>query len=121
MGLCINPNCQNPAASLHENDRFCRDCGSDLLIHGCYKAVMLIGEGGFAKTYEVLEGGTPRVLKVLLPCHSSNQKAVELFQQEAVILSRLNHSGIPKITSNGSFTFLPRGQQNDPMFIKIFR
>jgi serine/threonine protein kinase len=77
--------------------------------------VRLIGEGGFAKTYEVLEGGISRVLKVLLPCHSSNQKAVELFQQEAVILSRLNHSGIPKITSNGCFKFLPRGQQNDPL------
>jgi serine/threonine protein kinase len=115
MSLCINPNCQNPAASLSQNNPFCQDCGSDLLIHGCYRAVRLIGEGGFAKTYEVLEGGIPRVLKVLLPCHSSNQKAVELFQQEAVILSRLNHSGIPKITSNGCFTFLPRGQQNAPL------
>jgi len=115
MSLCINPNCRNPAASLTQNNPFCQDCGSDLLIHGSYRAVRLIGEGGFAKTYEVLEGGIPRVLKVLLTCHSSNQKAVELFQQEAVILSRLNHSGIPKITSNGCFKFLPRGQQNDPL------
>jgi serine/threonine protein kinase len=115
MSLCINPNCRDPAASLTQNNPFCQDCGSDLVINGSYRAMRIIGEGGFAKTYEVLEGGTPRVLKVLLPCHSSNQKAVELFQQEAVILSRLNHSGIPKITSNGCFTFLPRGQHNDPL------
>lgn len=115
MSLCINPNCRDPAVSLTQNNPFCQDCGSDLVINGSYRAMRIIGEGGFAKTYEVLEGGTPRVLKVLLPCHSSNQKAVELFQQEAVILSRLNHSGIPKITSNGCFTFLPRGQHNDPL------
>lgn len=96
MNLCINPSCRNPNASLHENNQFCQSCGSDLLIHDCYRAMRLIGEGGFAKTYEVLEGGTSRVLKILLPCHTSNQKAVELFKQEALILSRLTHSGIPK-------------------------
>lgn len=111
MSLCINPNCRNPDTLANQNNMFCQDCGSDLLIHGCYRVVRLIGEGGFAKTYEVLEGGTSRVLKILLPCHTSNQKAVELFQQEASILSRLNHSGIPKITSNGCFKFVPRDQQ----------
>ena len=115
MSLCINPICRNPAKSLTQNNPFCQDCGSDLLIHGSYRAVRLIGEGGFAKTYEVLEGGISRVLKILLPCHTSNQKAVELFQQEAVILSRLSHSGIPKIISNGCFTFLPRSQQSEPL------
>lgn len=111
MSLCINPNCRNPDTLANQNNMFCQDCGSDLLIHGCYRVVKLIGEGGFAKTYEVLEGGISRVLKILLPCHTSNQKAVELFQQEASILSRLNHSGVPKITSKGCFTFAPRDQQ----------
>ena len=38
----------------------------------------------------------------------NNPKAVELFQQEAKVLSQLNSAGIPKVEPDGYFTVLPK-------------
>ncbi|TAE59555.1 MAG: serine/threonine protein kinase [Nostocales cyanobacterium] len=103
MSYCINPNCpkpQNPKQSL-----FCQACGSELLLEGCYKVLRPLGGGGFATTYEVDDSGTQKVLKVLF---NTDPKAVELFQQEAEVLKRLNHPGIPKVESDGYFIYCPR-------------
>jgi len=110
MSLCINPNCQKNNSLAPKGNIFCSQCGSNLIINGRYRVEKLIGEGGFAKTYLVLEGGKHKVLKTLLPSHTTNRKAVELFEQEAIILSRLNHSGIPKVESQ-CFTFIPKDNQ----------
>jgi serine/threonine protein kinase len=66
-----------------------------------------LGEGGFAKTYEVTDRTSiPKVLKVL----SKNQpKPVEQFQREAQVLTRLNHPGIPQ--GEEYFTFFPQNNQ----------
>lgn len=106
MSYCINPNCPKPQNP--DNLLFCQTCGSQLLLEGRYRVLRLLGEGGFAKTYEVSDCGTPKVLKLL----SLNQpKAVSLFQQEARVMSRLNHPGIPKVDPDGYFTFSPRNSQ----------
>lgn len=101
MSFCINPHClkpQNTGSML-----FCQSCGSELLLEGRYRVIGILGGGGFGKTYEVLErDGSKRVLKVLL---HNYPKAVSLFQQEAQVLSQLNHPGVPR--GNGYFTFLP--------------
>jgi serine/threonine protein kinase len=67
-----------------------------------------MGSGGFGKTFEVKEGNSSKVLKVLI---NNAPKAVELFQREAEVLSQLNHPGIPKVESNGYFAFYPKGSQ----------
>ncbi|MEA5582269.1 RDD family protein [Nodularia harveyana UHCC-0300] len=106
MSYCINPQCPQP-----QNTRqplFCQSCGSDLLLEGCYRVVRPLGGGGFANTYEVDDSGTAKVLKVLFNTHP---KAVELFQKEAAVLSILQHPGIPKVDSDGYFTYLPRNQE----------
>ncbi len=107
MSYCINPQCPQP-----QNTRqplFCQSCGSDLLLEGCYRVIRPLGGGGFAKTYEVDDSGTAKVLKVLFNTHP---KAVELFQKEAAVLSILQHPGIPKVDSDGGyFTYLPRNSQ----------
>jgi serine/threonine protein kinase len=84
MSLCINPHCQNPDNP--DNVMYCQSCGSYLLLEGRYRVMRLLGEGGFAKTYEVSDrANTLKVLKVL----SNNElKAVELFQREAQVLTR---------------------------------
>lgn len=101
MSFCINPHClkpQNTGSML-----FCQSCGSELLLEGRYRVVGILGGGGFGKTYEVLErDGKRKVLKVLL---HNYPKAVSLFQQEAEVLSKLEHPGIPR--GSGYFTFLP--------------
>ena len=106
MSYCINPNCPQP-----QNTRqplFCQSCGSELLLEGCYRVLRPLGGGGFGKTYEVDDSGTKKVLKVLF---NTVPKAIELFQQEAEVLKRLNHPGIPKVESDGYFIYYPRDQQ----------
>jgi serine/threonine protein kinase len=76
-----------------------------LLLEGCYRVIQPLGGGGFGKTYEIDDCGTPKILKVL---HNTHPKAVELFQQEAQVLSRLHHPGIPKVEADGYFTYIPR-------------
>ena len=103
MSLCINPFCsqsENPDSLL-----FCGGCGSELLLQGRYKVVRFLGGGGFGKTYEIKERDAG--LKVLKVLHNNHPKAVELFQQEAEVLSILNHPGIPQVEEDGYFIYHP--------------
>ncbi len=107
MSLCINPKCPQPDNPANNNHRFCQSCGSELLIGGRYRVKSLLSDkSGFGKIYEAEEAGAPQILKVLKDELNANAKAVELFQQEAVVLGQLNHPGIPK--EEGYFTFSTR-------------
>lgn len=65
MSLCINPQCQKPDNS--DTLLRCQSCGSELLLEGRYRVLCLLGEGGFAKTYEVTDRTSiPKVLKEML-------------------------------------------------------
>ncbi|WP_121969206.1 serine/threonine protein kinase [Leptolyngbya sp. BC1307] len=101
MTLCINPRCDKPQN--HDNAQFCQNCQSALLLKQRYRAVKVLGGGGFGKIYEVSDLGTPdKVLKVLI---NNSPKAVELFQREAEFLSSHNSLGIPKAEQGGYFVF----------------
>jgi eukaryotic-like serine/threonine-protein kinase len=105
MSLCINPNCSNP--SNLDSQLFCNACNSELLLDGRFRVKAPLGEGGFAKTYEVYNlDGEIRVLKVLT---RKETKAIELFQREARVLGQLSHPGIPGVENNAYFVFLPQG------------
>ncbi|MEH2082560.1 MAG: serine/threonine-protein kinase [Nostoc sp.] len=104
MSLCINPNCQN--ADNPDNPLRCQSCGSELLLEGCYRITRPIGKGGFARTFEVSHSGKLKILKVLI---LNQAKAVSLFQQEAEVLKRLNHPGIPN--AEEYFKFFPQNSQ----------
>jgi serine/threonine protein kinase len=109
MSLCVNPSCPNPANL--DNNLFCQACGSELLLSERYRITRLLSDkGGFGKTYEVTDNGTTKVLKVLINNHP---KAVDLFQQEARVLSQLNHPGIPK--GEGYFTVFPKNSGETPV------
>ncbi len=98
MSLCINPTCRKPTESDNDNNRFCKGCGSELLLQGRYRVMRLLSDkSGFGKIYEAYEGTTPKILKVLKENFNSDVKAVELFEQEAAVLSQLEHPGIPKV------------------------
>lgn len=83
-----------------------------LLLQDRYRVHQLLGKGGFGQTFEVDDCGTPKVLKVLrserFQSAEGKQKAVSLFQREALVLSRLQHPGIPRVEPDGYFTL------NDP-------
>lgn len=105
MSLCINPNCQN--TDNPDNLLRCQSCGSELLLEGRYRVTHLLSDkGGYGDIYEVRDrSGIPKVLKVLKEEKKNDAKAVEQFQREAEVLSKLNHPGIPQ--GEEYFTFFP--------------
>ncbi|WP_375500902.1 protein kinase [uncultured Nostoc sp.] len=105
MTYCINPHCPKPVDPVNANNLICRNCGSEMLLQGRYRVLKQLGQGGFGNTFEVDECGKTKVLKVLT---EKNPKAIELFQQEAKVLSQLNSAGIPKVEPDGYFTVLPK-------------
>jgi len=105
MSYCINPHCPKPIDLANANNPICRNCGSQLLLQNRYRVLKQLGQGGFGNTFEIDDIGKTKVLKVLT---ENNSKAVELFQQEAKVLSQLNSAGIPKVEADGYFTVLPK-------------
>lgn len=80
-----------------------------LVLHDRYRISSLMGGGGFSVTFEVEDGETAKVLKVLrleqFHDPADRQKAVDLFQREAEALQRLNHPGIPRVAADAYFTW----------------
>jgi serine/threonine protein kinase len=62
----------------------------------------------FDTNYEVDDAGTAKVLKVLA---LDKLAYISMFQQQAEVLEKLNHPGIPKVDPDGYFTFFRRGNQ----------
>ncbi|TRU31461.1 MAG: protein kinase [Microcystis aeruginosa Ma_MB_F_20061100_S20] len=102
MSLCLNPDClynNNPT------DKFCQKCRFQLLLKDRYRAIKLIGQGGFGKTFQAIDEDKPSqpycVIKQFFPnVQDSNalKKAAELFREEAISLDNLGqHPQIPSL------------------------
>lgn len=78
------------------------------MIESRYWVLKPLGKGGFGETYEVIEGETPKVLKLLT---YNDVTGVRLFQQEAHVLMRLRHPGLPVVEPNAYFTFTPKNSR----------
>ncbi|WP_026100140.1 serine/threonine protein kinase [Fortiea contorta] len=107
---CINPDCKRPYPQPWGN-KFCNSCGAPLQLLNRYVPLQPLGAGGFAQIYTVWDTKTQaeKVLKVLV---AEAPKALELFQQEAAVLSRLRHSGVPQVDADGYFQLnLPNPQR----------
>jgi serine/threonine protein kinase len=98
---CINPNCERPYPQPWGN-KFCNSCGAPLQLLNRYVPLEPLGSGGFAQIYTVWDEKTQteKVLKVLV---EEAPKALELFTQEAAVLSRLRHPGVPHVDADGYF------------------
>lgn len=98
---CINPDCPRPYPQPGGN-KFCNGCGATLLLNNRYIPLERLGSGGFATIYTVwdLQKKTEQVLKVLV---EPSAKALQLFEQEAAVLERLRHPGIPKVEKDSYF------------------
>ncbi|MCS7225380.1 MAG: serine/threonine protein kinase [Gloeomargarita sp. SKYB31] len=97
MSYCLNPDCpapENPADAIT-----CQACGSPLVLKGRYRAIKPIGKGNFGRTFQAVDESIPSrplcVIKLFQPqvitSPEQMQKAVALFEQEAVQLDRLGH------------------------------
>lgn len=102
MSKCLNPNC------LYQNlpeTEVCEECGSKLLLAEQYRALEIIGEGGFGRTFKAVDEFKPSkplcVIKQFFPTAKDSKsilKATELFEQEAVRLETLGkHPQIPEL------------------------
>lgn len=106
--LCINPrDPQHPHVQAGGN-KFCTTCGAAIALRERYIPLKKLGTGGFSVIYTVwdLQTQTERVLKILL---ENGAKARQLFQQEAAILTSLNHPGIPRVEPGGYFRLSAAG------------
>ena len=104
MSYCLNPNCSRPANP--NGTKFCQSCGTKLLLGQRYRAIKLIGAGGFGRTFVAEDEHKPSkpqcVIKQFYPQGQNNAgKAAELFQQEAVRLEQLGkHPQIPELLAH---------------------
>ncbi len=98
---CVNPNCSRPYPQPWGN-KFCLACGAQLQLQDRFIPLERLGSGGFARIYTVwdVKTQTEKVLKVLV---ETSPKALELFAQEAEVLQRLKHGGVPKVEPDGYF------------------
>ncbi|MDY7013392.1 MAG: serine/threonine-protein kinase, partial [Cyanobacteriota bacterium] len=112
---CINPHCPAPYPQPGHH-KFCLRCGTSLRLCDRYIPLHRLGTGGFATIYTVwdLQTDRERVLKVLAV---TSPKALKLFEQEAVVLASLRHSGIPKVEPH-SF-FLVAVPQQQPLYCLV--
>lgn len=111
VSYCLNPQCPDPSNQPNPKARICPHCGSELYLRGRYRILQSLGGGGFGRTFEIEESGASKVLKVL---YKNHPKAVTLFQQEAKVLSRMNHPGIPRVEEDGYFLYWPKDAK-DPI------
>jgi serine/threonine protein kinase len=112
MSVCLNPHCQHPQNAI--DGKYCASCGQKLVLRDRYRAIDLIGQGGFGKTFRAIDEDKPSkplcVIKQFFPLFDDRealQKATELFTQEAIALEHLDHPHIPKllayfVTEDGS-------------------
>ena len=106
MSYCLNPDCPKPQNP--ETNKLCQECGFHLLLQERYRAIELMGQGGFSRTFLVVDHGqTPSLHCVLKQLWTKNltpdalKKATTLFQQEAFLLEELGkHPQIPTLLSH---------------------
>ena len=99
---CFNRDCQQPKNS--DNADKCISCGSSLLLKNRYRAVKLIGHGGFGRTFKGVDESQLSqpycaIKQFWVQSSSRNvEKAAELFSQEAQRLEMLGtHPNIPTL------------------------
>jgi serine/threonine protein kinase len=92
-----------------------------LVLKNRYRVIKRIGGGGFGDIFEVDDGGTIEVLKVLNldNFHDPNtkRKATILFQREAEFLMKQKHPGIPSVETDGYFTWPEGSRQALPCLV----
>ncbi len=102
ISYCFNRDCKQPKNSYNSNK--CISCGSSLLLKNRYRAVKLIGHGGFGRTFQGIDESQVSkpycaIKQFWIQSGSpSIEKAAELFSQEAQRLEVLGtHPNIPAL------------------------
>lgn len=102
ISQCLNPDCLYVNL---ENTEVCARCNSQLLLMNRYRAISILGQGGFGRTFLAIDEFKPSkprcVIKQFLPevkSQNALKKATELFEKEAARLDELGqHKQIPSL------------------------
>ncbi|HEY9608014.1 serine/threonine-protein kinase [Allocoleopsis sp.] len=112
MSYCVNPDCPKPQNP--ETQKCCQGCGFNLWVQQRYRAIKLIGEGGFSRTFLAVDETesacvlkqlwtknlTPEDSKKAMP-KAVREVTIALFQQEAQRLKELGqHPQIPTLLAH---------------------
>jgi WD40 repeat protein len=112
MSYCVNPDCPKPQNP--ETQKFCQGCGFNLWVQERYRALELIGQGGFSRTFLAVDETesacvikqlwtknlTPELAKQAMP-KAVREATIALFQQEAQRLEELGrHPQIPTLLAH---------------------
>ncbi|MDJ0556752.1 MAG: protein kinase, partial [Microcoleaceae cyanobacterium MO_207.B10] len=106
MSYCLKENCKTPN---HQSQTIiCLSCSSMLFLKDRYRAIKMIGQGGFSKTYLAVDEDKPSkppcVIKQFYFISQNDaevKKAIELFEQEATKLDTLGkHRQIAELLAN---------------------
>ncbi|MGI0481711.1 protein kinase domain-containing protein [Geminocystis sp. CENA526] len=102
ISYCVNPDCSEPKN--HPKLKKCNSCGSNLILNKRYRAIKMLGKGGFGATFvgvDLTVVGDPLcVIKQLRPMADDAQglnTAISLFEREAKTLGKIDHPQIPKL------------------------
>lgn len=93
---CFNRDCPQPQNT--PEAQTCNSCGSDLLLNNHYRAIKLIGQGGFGRTFKAIDESKPSkdycAIKQFWvePSNQNKDKATKLFEQEALRLEVLGEN-----------------------------
>jgi serine/threonine protein kinase len=116
MSQCLNPDClhQNPPTTI-----FCQRCGSKMVLQDRYRAIRVIGAGGFGRTFLAVDEhrlDTPCVIKQFLPQQSGSGTTMLLIaaRRIAAIMVRVIASSI------SVFVFSVRGVDDSLPFCPSF-
>jgi len=106
MAYCLNPACPDPTHPQNATTAICSSCGFQLLLENRFRAIKPIGQGGFGRTFLVVDEQQPNkpacVIKQSMPDQLTQcDRAEELFHQEALRLAELGqHPQIPQLLSH---------------------
>jgi serine/threonine protein kinase len=108
FSYCFNPDCPQPSDSENADLEYCRHCQTPLVLKKRYRGLRQLGKSELALTLEVqdLETSSSKVCKLLVSHH---HKARDLFTQEAYVLRKTAHRGIPKLEEDGYFLISDAG------------
>ena len=102
ISYCFNRDCSQPENAI--NAHVCNSCGTNLLLQNRYRAIQLIGQGGFGRTFKGIDESQPHkaycaIKQFWVEANSKDKaKASELFEQEAHRLQVLGeHPNIPAL------------------------
>ncbi|HEY9811116.1 MAG TPA: serine/threonine-protein kinase [Halomicronema sp.] len=107
MSYCLNPHCQKPQQN-PSDAKFCLSCGEKMILGGRYRALELLGSGGFGRTFLATDEHNSHrnrcVIKQFFPQDQgfvNTVKAADLFRQEALRLETLGkHPQIPQLLAH---------------------